>query len=400
MINSNLKNIDIQTYFDLTSKELDEIAIFETHDKNGCYIAPKTRNGHIYEGFQLLKKPRVSYFCNLTFFRSKITDKYTPRPKFFKTTKNGDIKETTKQKVIVELDGSEVADNFWKMISFLQQFKHLVDIGDFDKSFKVVNTDAYVIEFTNKKDTEKLKALQKLFKNTDFSENDIEAILKDDRKKNLNAYDKLLNNDELWKTYQEKYKAEMKGNGAEAVWHHFLQKHHWLLGLNADLKFIRDLIPEADLGTKNTSGSGSPKTDILGISDFTTLIELKTPNTKIFTKTKATTARANTWSFSSGFIDGISQCLAQKTAWEKTEKSIIQDDNTALDQNRFRTVDPKVIFIIGNKKLEIPETSRDMDILAKRDTFERFRRNNRNIDIITYDELYERADYIVNGRNT
>jgi len=35
----------------------------------------------------------------------------------------------------------------------------------------------------------------------------------------------------------------------------------------------------------------------------------------------------------------------------------------------------------------------------KRDTFESFRRNSRNIDIVTYDELYERASVIIHGKH-
>lgn len=76
-------------------------------------------------------------------------------------------------------------------------------------------------------------------------------------------------------------------------------------------------------------------------------------------------------------------------------KAIITNDNEVLDQERYRTIDPRVIFVIGNKKQEIPEDSKDIDIIQKRDTFERFRRNSRNIDIMTYDELYERAYHIV-----
>ena len=35
--------------------------------------------------------------------------------------------------------------------------------------------------------------------------------------------------------------------------------------------------------------------------------------------------------------------------------------------------------------------------IMKRDTLERFKRNNRNVEIISYDELYERAYFIIYG---
>ena len=53
------------------------------------------------------------------------------------------------------------------------------------------------------------------------------------------------------------------------------------------------------------------------------------------------------------------------------------------------------MFIIGNKDKELPLTSSETSILTKRDTLERFARNNRNVVIITYDELYKKAFYML-----
>lgn len=392
----NFANIDDNPYFDLTKKDLNEISIRENKEKSSCYTVSNS-SGHIYrDGFILLNNPKVKFCCKINFFPSKNTGKYIPRPTFFKIDNNSEVKQTDKSKVIVEFNDTTSAENFWKLIGFINKFKDLVEVEDFDKSYSVVSKDAFIVEFDNKKTADKVKDLQELFAKTNFSEKEIETILKEDRKKNLDAFRYLLDHPDSWQKYFDKYKGEMKGTGEEAVWHHFLKKHHWLLGLNTDLRFTRDFIDEADVGIRNTDGKGSPKIDFLGLSDFTTMVEIKTPNTKIFTAKKRSTSRTNTWSLSDDFIDGISQCLAQKTEWEKNHKnkSIVSNDEI-INQDLCRTVDPKVIFIIGNKKQETPDDSTNVDIIIQRDTFERFRRNNRNIDILTYDELYERAYYIV-----
>jgi hypothetical protein len=149
------------------------------------------------------------------------------------------------------------------------------------------------------------------------------------------------------------------------------------------------------VGSENSKGRTSPKTDILGISNYTTLIELKHSTTEIFKKEKSK-GRANTWDFSSDFIQGLSQCLGQKVALEKSfeSKVFINEDNKRLDKNRTKTVDPKVVFIIGNRSIEFPHDLKDENYI-KSETFELMRRNNRNIDIITFDELFERAYHIV-----
>ncbi|MBT4921845.1 MAG: DUF4263 domain-containing protein [Rickettsiales bacterium] len=76
----------------------------------------------------------------------------------------------------------------------------------------------------------------------------------------------------------------------------------------------------------------------------------------------------------------VSQCLAQKTKWSEGHngKNLVIG-NTIVNPIKVRTLDPKALFIIGNK------------------SFKHFRRNNRNLDIITFDELYDRAYFIVNS---
>ncbi|MBK9355442.1 MAG: DUF4263 domain-containing protein [Bacteroidetes bacterium] len=96
------------------------------------------------------------------------------------------------------------------------------------------------------------------------------------------------------------------------VWHHFLKNNEWIIGLNVEIKFIRDLLSEQKVGNENSKGTGSPKVDLLGVSYFTSLIELKTSDTKIFKIEKTSKSRANTWDFSNDFIEAYSQVLAQR----------------------------------------------------------------------------------------
>jgi hypothetical protein len=53
------------------------------------------------------------------------------------------------------------------------------------------------------------------------------------------------------------------------------------------------------------------------------------------------------------------------------------------------TVKPRGIVVIGNLS--------ELNSREKRNSFEQFRNNLSNPEVITYDELYERARYIVEG---
>ena len=147
------------------------------------------------------------------------------------------------------------------------------------------------------------------------------------------------------------------------------------------------------MGNPNSKGVGSPEVDILGISYFTTLIELKKSKAQIFSQVKTNKSRANTWDFSSNFIEAYSQTLSQRSEISDT-KNIVDEDGAIIDTKRHRILDPKAILIIGNRNVEFPHTRKtESDI--KSDCFERIRRDSRNVEIMTYDELFERAFHIV-----
>ena len=57
-----------------------------------------------------------------------------------------------------------------------------------------------------------------------------------------------------------------------------------------------------------------------------------------------------------------------------------------------------MILIIGHwDELRLSSNDRERD--AKQRTLELFRRDSRNIEIVTYDELFDRAKFIVEHRN-
>ncbi|MFD2908345.1 Shedu anti-phage system protein SduA domain-containing protein [Flavobacterium ardleyense] len=386
--------------FDLTSRSLDELILKETNSKDKCVIWDSNNSEIAYSSFLIGKNSQTKTICEVALFKSSETHKYLPRPVFKKIALNGDIKSTKAgDKIIIKLDSSEEAITFWKLIGFLFSYKELVDGHEFEKSYKVLPKDSYVIEFKNKTEKERIEDLKDLFKISDLSTSAIKSITFESRKQNLRAFYFLLKNviinntEDSLKKYSAKYSIQ---GGEEHIWHHFLRSHDWILGLNTDIRFVTDFLDEQKIGNPNSKGSGNPQTDLLGISDFTVLVELKHSNTEIFKKTKSK-GRANTWDFTADFIEAISQCLGQKNELEKSYESkvFIKEDLSRLNKIGIHTIDPRAFLIIGNKKKEFPIKDLNDINFIKNDSLERFRRNNRNIDVITYDELFERAYHIV-----
>ena len=382
--------------FNLVTYDIEKLK--ENYHKDKCLVKDKTDDNKYYSAFILDENQRTRIICDVTFYPSSITNKYIPRLAFKKVDlENNDKTIELLKPINIAFTKSEQSIIFWKFIGFLNSFKEIVDLGEFHKSYRVISKDAYFIEFENKDEKQKIEEIKELLKISDLTDKDIGNIVFEHRKENIRAFfyllkNKIHNGKESLILYSEKYDLQ----GEESVWHHFLKMHDWILGLNVDIKFIRDFYDEQKIGIENSKGSQSPKIDILGISDYTTLIELKHSNTKIFSSIKTAKSRANTWDFSHDFIEGVSQCLGQKFSLDKSfeTKVFLNDKNERLDKNKCKTIDPKTVFIIGNRKKEFPHDSLDEHYI-KSETFERFRRNNRNLDIVTYDELFERAYHTV-----
>lgn len=175
----------------------------------------------------------------------------------------------------------------------------------------------------------------------------------------------------------------------EPQWQIFFKNNSWIFGYGLDYRFLSILQREASVSSVDLDGKNEVKLDyLLADSNFTVLVELKRPDTPLFEKDKN---RSESWRLSKDLTYAVSQILAQKAEWEiKSQTPQFDEYGERIEQETF---DPKTILIIGNKEQFLGLSKED---LIKRKTFELFRRNSKNIEILTYDEVYERANFIVN----
>lgn len=380
--------------FDSTVNDITALVIKETNNKDNCFIY----NGEqIVGGFILVSKQNVKTIVNVSFYKSSTEKKYLPRLEFRKITNENLSTKSKGEDVIIKFGSGEEARSFWRVIQFLQGFKELVDLGDFHSKYQAISFDTYLLEFKSKLPHDRVAELISLAESANLTSENIKELIHLQRKSAIHwfyALLKNLSNKERINVYDSyRIKHNISKQGEEEVWHHFLKNNEWLIGLNVEIKFIRDFLSEQKVGNENSKGKGSPKVDLVGISYFTSIVELKTSKTKIFINEKSSKSRANTWDFSSDFIEAYSQVLAQRTSLTEN-KSIINDDGNIIDTQINRILDPKAILLIGNRNEEFPHI-RNNENNIKSDCFERIRRDTRNIEILTYDELFERAFHIV-----
>lgn len=213
------------------------------------------------------------------------------------------------------------------------------------------------------------------------------------RKRQLQIFRRLLSDTGYWSIYgdeQKSQKENLDSTKEEKVWQFFFKKNPWIFGYGLDYRYLEILQHESVVRGSDVSGKASENLDTLaGDSNYTVLIELKKPSTELFGNDQN---RANSWRLSSNLFSAVSQILEYKAShiveWENESKKY-NDLGSKINQ---KALDPKTVLVIGRDSM-FSGTDKEIDI--KRKTFELYCRDSRNIKILTYDELYRRARFIV-----
>jgi hypothetical protein len=110
------------------------------------------------------------------------------------------------------------------------------------------------------------------------------------------------------------------------------------------------------------------------------LVEIKTPVTKIL----GGHYRNKTYYLSSDLSGSISQILKYKDELQKNYYHLIQ-----TNEEGFQTFNPKCMLIIGNL------TNENFDQYKQR-SFELLRNDSKQIEIVTFDELFQKVQMLIN----
>lgn len=274
---------------------------------------------------------------------------------------------------------------------------------EYISSTKISEIPESTFAFLEDKRTENIKERIKKMLEEEGGDELLQALLNEDvitskdivntayRKKQLEIFKLMLDDAEHFKVY-----AKSEGISAtkeEKVWQHFFDKNDWIFGYGLDYRFNNILQREFYASGTQADGSESVICDyLLGDSRFTSFVEIKKPSTPLFA---ASQNRSMSWKLSSELIDSITQILEHKASGQiKLEAGQNHDgDGNLIDQKAY---DPKVILIIG-KWEEINGLS-SLEKTIKQKTFELLRRDSRNVEILTFDELYDRAHFIVHSK--
>jgi len=219
------------------------------------------------------------------------------------------------------------------------------------------------------------------------------------RKKQLTKFNKLLSDDE----YFNKKKSDLgKNKTIEDVWQSFFEENTWIFGYGLNYYFNTPL--EGKSLEKTVKGfdfySGGKRVDALlktqGIINSLSFGEIKTHKSPLLNKEKEA-YRIECWRASKELSGGLAQ--VQKTVQASISniqsKTEMKDEQGNLTGEQLFLYQPRSFLIIGSLSQFEGEHGINEE---KYSSFELLRKQISNTEIITFDELYQRAKHIVESK--
>ena len=217
------------------------------------------------------------------------------------------------------------------------------------------------------------------------------------RKRQLHAFQRLLEEPD----YFEEVKAR-KQCSSEAVWQKYFEKNPWIFGYGLSyipLSGLDDKKLEQVVHGHTVSEHGKRVDALLrtrGVISSLCFVEIKTHKTALL---QSQPYRQGCWAPSPELSGGVSQVqgtVALATESIRTKLALTDQAGNPTGEEAFN-YSPKSFLVVGS----LQEFVGDHGVNQERyRSFELFRRNTINPEIITFDELFERAKFIVAQNET
>ncbi|MBB3195857.1 Shedu immune nuclease family protein [Roseateles terrae] len=287
---------------------------------------------------------------------------------------------------------SFVADEIPKLLTFFQNIAKV----EFNGPGRVNISDAELERLVLSRD----QASRLVHQNEAlFSEIAQSELTKDDivalgyRKKQLGVFHRLLSEPQFF----EQAKTAKGIRGDEPLWQAFFEKNQWIFGYGLSYFFVtgfdgrklEQVVKGYDLLSHGKRADGVMKTR--GIINALCFVEIKHHNTPLLDPTPY---RGGCYMPSRELSGAVAQVQGTVAAGMETLYGLIEpshDDGTPTGE-RVYNYRPRAFVVVGSLAQLQGETGVNREKLR---SFEAYRNSITGIEIITFDELYERSRFIV-----
>lgn len=285
---------------------------------------------------------------------------------------------------------SFIGDEINRLFNFIANIQKMS--FDTPRAFKLSDEELSRLNLSKEQATRFFHGNSKLFLELlqdDITTEDIIAI--GYRKKQLAVYKKMLDSYEYFSELKAKAKLTDEG-----LWQRYFEKNSWIFGYGLgyvfltglDDKKLEQVVKGFDVGSRGKRVDALMKTR--GLISNLCFVEIKTHMTKLIEDVPYRSACFAPSKELSGAIAQIqgTVALAMETIHGKLS---LTDDRGNPTSEEIYNYQPKSFLVIGSLDEFNTENGVNADKLR---SFELFRKNIIYPEIITYDELYERAKFI------
>lgn len=212
------------------------------------------------------------------------------------------------------------------------------------------------------------------------------------RKRQLQAFERLLTDAEYFADVKER-----KSCTTEAVWQQYFEKNPWIFGYGLSyipLSGFTDKKLEQVVHGYTVVDHGKRVDALLrtrGVISSLCFVEIKTHKTELL---QSKPYRSGCWAPSDELAGGVAQVqgtVALAAESIRTKLLLNDESGNPTGEEAFNYL-PKSFLVVGSLEQFVGEHGVNQERYR---SFELFRRNTSSPEIITFDELYERARYIV-----
>ena len=188
---------------------------------------------------------------------------------------------------------------FEKLVGFLKLLTEL-DLANLNKrriALREATGEAFDLETLAKMQSllsqpDGLAMVEELLRNGSITSGDLVNI--GYRKNQLEVFSSLLSDPVRIASYCGEHGITITQQ--EKAWQHFFMKNEWIFGYGLDYRFLSILQREAHIAAEDVAGrDGSIADFLLGATNFTVLVEVKKPGTRLFDERRN---RAGSWKLS------------------------------------------------------------------------------------------------------
>lgn len=228
----------------------------------------------------------------------------------------------------------------------------------------------------------------------DLFESDVEApeiVSYARRRREIDRFERLLRDEVYFEAGRSRLRSERRRSGPEDVWQHFFEQNQWIFGTGVVPQFVSAWDPnklERAVVGPSIFGAGKRPDAVMrtmGALSALVFVEIKRHDADLLERDPY---RSGVWVPGSDVVGGVAQCQMTVDEVVRQARALPVTDEDGFQVDQVLVCRPRSILVVGSLEAFVRDGQPHVE---RFESFERYRRSLADPEIVTYDELFQRA---------